>query len=96
MITEIFTEGYKEIQKNGKPMNSCKYVNGKRHGYMKTYNTNGSISMQGIFKNGVKDSIWHYYDDSGKLEIQLMHKRGVVKNQDELDEYIDEKNQNRK
>ena len=69
-------------------MNSCKYVDGKRNGFMRTYNTNGSVAMQGMYKIGVKDSIWDYYDDSGKLEIKVMYKRGVVQNQDELDKYL--------
>jgi antitoxin component YwqK of YwqJK toxin-antitoxin module len=77
-------------------MNACKYLDDKRHGFMRTYNTNGSVSMQGMFKNGVKDSIWNYYDDSGELEIQLMYKRGIVKNQDELDKHVEQKNQFRK
>ena len=63
-------------------------MDGKRNGFMRTYNQNGSVSMQGLYKIGVKDSIWNYYDDSGKLEIKVLYKKGVVQNQDELEKYL--------
>ena len=45
---------------------------------MRMFNTNGSVAMQGMYSMGVKDSIWYYNNNSGKLEIKVMKKLMVI------------------
>lgn len=39
-----------------------------KHGNYKKTNYNNTIRINGYYKNGVKDSIWEFYDFNGKLE----------------------------
>ena len=42
------------------------YDKGLRHGPNMAYYENGKMRYSGFYKNDKKDSIWIYYDSSGK------------------------------
>lgn len=51
---------------NGIKWSECFYDKGKKHGATMVYYPNGKLQYSGWFKNDLKDSLWFFYDQSGK------------------------------
>lgn len=51
---------------NGVKWSECYYDKGKKHGETIVYFPNGNVHYKGWYKNDLKDSLWFYYDESGK------------------------------
>ena len=64
------------------------YIKDKLQGKAVYYNTNGDIDHEGLYKDNVKNGAWNFYDENGKLLIQQRYDNGILKNRDEVNEYI--------
>lgn len=51
---------------NGEKWSETFYDKGKRHGATNVYYQNGKLNYSGWYKNDLKDSLWLYYDNTGK------------------------------
>lgn len=51
---------------NGIKWSECFYDKGKKHGETIVYFPNGQVHQKGWYKNDLRDSLWFYYDESGK------------------------------
>jgi len=49
-------------------MDKSSFVDGLQSGWTIYYREDGSIQSEGNFKKGNRDSVWKYYDESGKLK----------------------------
>lgn len=45
--------------------------------YQKFYHTNGKLSAEGKFKNGVPDEYWKYYDQDGDIGLEGTYVKGL-------------------
>ncbi|MCC6370717.1 MAG: hypothetical protein IT236_06925, partial [Bacteroidia bacterium] len=48
------------------------YDKGLRHGPNITFYENGKTRYSGMYKNDFKDSVWSYYDSTGKMIEKLV------------------------
>lgn len=53
-----------------------------------SYNDNGSIEVEGFYKNGKKEGRWKFYNASGKLIQQIEYIENEATNQEELDKQL--------
>jgi antitoxin component YwqK of YwqJK toxin-antitoxin module len=51
---------------NGIKWSECFYDKGKKHGETIVYFPNGNVQYKGWYKNDLRDSLWIYYDQTGK------------------------------
>ncbi len=51
---------------NGIKWSECYYDKGKKHGETIVYFPDGKVHYKGWYKNDLKDSLWFYYDETGK------------------------------
>lgn len=60
----------------------CQQIQGKdgrylNHGkYVQKYR-NGKVAVAGFFKDGKKDGVWEFFDESGEKKIERFFKNGV-------------------
>lgn len=52
------------------------YFNGKKHGPVSLYQDNGTIMMDGFYKDNLKDSVHRIYDENGNLYITEKYNQG--------------------
>ncbi|HIA37252.1 MAG TPA: toxin-antitoxin system YwqK family antitoxin [Flavobacteriales bacterium] len=64
------------------------YQNDKLQGKAIFYYPNGNVDHEGFYKDNVKNDAWNYYDERGNLLIQQRFDMGILKNKDEVEEYI--------
>jgi len=51
---------------NGEKWSESFYDKGKRHGATNVYYSSGKLHYAGWYKNDLKDSLWLFYDETGK------------------------------
>jgi hypothetical protein len=56
----------------GIPWSEMHYDKGLRHGPNVTYFENGNKRFEGFYKNDKQDSVWKYYDSTGKLVKKVL------------------------
>lgn len=61
---------------NGNLWSEAEYNRDKMHGKSKVYYPNGLLFYSGFYKNNLKDSVWTYYDTSGKEVAREIYKNG--------------------
>jgi len=72
-------EGISEIYyENGNLQYLTEYKNDKINGVVKEYYENGKINYEGTAVDGLKDGIFHYYDELGNFVKTKKFKRGVL------------------
>lgn len=52
---------------NGLKWSECSYDKGNKHGQSIVYYPNGQIQYAGWYKDDVKDSLWVFYNEQGKV-----------------------------
>ncbi len=57
---------------NGLPWSEMHYDKGLRHGPNITYFTNGKKRFEGMYRNDKQDSIWVYYDSTGRMAERVL------------------------
>jgi len=57
---------------------------GQKNGVFKLYNKEGTIDEIGYYKNGLKDSVWTYYYDNGKKQLEAKFKASLGENLDNV------------
>ncbi len=51
---------------NGEMWSECFYDKGNKNGSSKVFYSTGNLQYQGWFKNDLRDSLWFFYDQTGK------------------------------
>ncbi|MBS4056892.1 MAG: toxin-antitoxin system YwqK family antitoxin [Bacteroidales bacterium] len=69
----VFTTYYHD---NGKVSSEGYLLDGKPNGFWKTYYPNGNLKSAGNRKNFELDSLWQFFDDSGKLSLEINYRAG--------------------
>ena len=59
---------------DGIPWSEQSYDKGKRQGANVVYYENSKIRYKGFFRNDKRDSVWMFYDSTGKLLQTMMFK----------------------
>jgi antitoxin component YwqK of YwqJK toxin-antitoxin module len=59
---------------NGELWSEMQYDKGLRDGPNKVMRPNGTVLYTGFYKNDKQDSIWDYFDESGKLAKKVEYK----------------------
>jgi hypothetical protein len=59
---------------NGEAWSEMHYDKGLRHGPNMTYYENGKLRYSGIFVKDKQDSVWTYYDSTGKMAAKVLYK----------------------
>jgi hypothetical protein len=59
---------------NGLMWSEMHYDKGLRHGPNSTYFENGKKRYDGQYKNDMQDSVWIYYDSTGKVAERVLFK----------------------
>lgn len=54
------------------------YDKGIRHGQNITYYITGQTRYSGLYKNDRQDSVWCYYDSTGKLAEKVLYKNDKI------------------
>ena len=49
------------------------YLNGVREGESTLYHPNGIIYSQGMYKNGVKDGRWQFFNNENNLDTTITY-----------------------
>ncbi len=65
-----FMEGYEF------PFSEVHYVNGKMNGESKTFNSDGTIAVEGDFTNDIQSGKWKWYNYAGMLENEVEYVDG--------------------
>jgi len=79
---------YRTYFQDGKIYLECNYSEGKRNGKFTTNYLNGNKELDGFYTDEIKDSIWNYYDETGKVLYTLKFDLGKLLNpevQDSID-----------
>jgi antitoxin component YwqK of YwqJK toxin-antitoxin module len=63
---------------NGIIWSECHYDKGLKHGPISTYFQNGQKRFEGFYKNDLQDSLWIYYDSTGKVLSKIIYKEDRV------------------
>lgn len=63
---------------NGVMWSEMHYDKGLRHGPNTTYFENGQVRYSGFYKDDVRDSIWCYFDSTGKLAQKVLFKNDKI------------------
>lgn len=66
------------------------FVGGKLQGPLKAYGYEGQKSVEGAYCNDLKEGVWRYYDETGKLIRERKYRAGVSESQQEDDLQEDE------
>jgi hypothetical protein len=61
---------------NGLPWSEQHYDKGIKSGANIVYYENAKVRYKGYYKNDVRDSVWSFYDSTGKLMKTLVYKEG--------------------
>lgn len=69
---------------NGLLWSEMHYDNGLRHGPNHTFYENGKPRYSGFYKNDRVDSVWTYYDSTGKVLNILTYRNNVLIHKNEL------------
>lgn len=69
---------------NGLLWSEMHYDNGLRHGPNNTFYENGKPRYSGFYKNDRVDSVWTYYDSTGKVQNILTYRNNVLVDKKEL------------
>ncbi len=70
---------YREFYKNGARKAVLNYEEGKPNGDAEFYYNSGVIKIKGLYKKGMKNGKWKYYDKNGNLLSSEKWKRGNKK-----------------
>lgn len=76
-FTGFFRQGKRHGQwlsfyPDGEIWSEMHYDKGLRHGPNVAYHENGEKRYEGVYMNDLQDSIWSYYDTSGKLARKVL------------------------
>ena len=63
---------------NGLMWSELHFDKGLRHGPNMTYFESGTKRYTGFYKNDKQDSIWSYYDSTGKLAEKVVFKNDII------------------
>ncbi len=77
----IWTRNY---YSNGETQFYCYMRNGKREGTYTHYFQDKSIEMQGMYKKGLREGSWKFYDLERREFFYVNYSKGVAENQEEL------------
>ncbi len=69
---------WRSFYENGELWSECYYHEGFKNGSYKINTTQGITKIKGWHKNNLKDSLWFFYDDSGKLLQKTAFKNDAV------------------
>lgn len=58
---------------NGQLKEKMVYKSGKLHGDFVSYNFLGDMTSKGSYDNGIKNGVWTYWHDNGKLKARHVH-----------------------
>lgn len=70
---------------NGQLKFETVFVAGQLQGPLRAYSYEGKKSVEGEYRNNVKEGVWRYYDGEGKLMRERLYKEGVSERQQEDD-----------
>ena len=63
---------------NGLKWSELHFDKGLREGPNMTYFESGKLRYDGFYKNDLKDSVWNYYDSTGKLASRYLFKNDKI------------------
>ena len=63
---------------NGLMWSEMHFDNGLRHGPNNTFYENGIARYSGFYKNDLVDSVWTYYDSTGKIVEILNYRNNLI------------------
>jgi antitoxin component YwqK of YwqJK toxin-antitoxin module len=63
---------------NGLPWSELHYDKGIRHGPNVTYFVNGKKRFEGMYRNDKQDSVWIYYDTTGRVAERVLFKNSRI------------------
>lgn len=66
-VNDVPTGVFTYYHKNGKIKSECDFISGTSKVKATLYHENGQKSGEGIFVDQIKDSVWNYYGQDGKL-----------------------------
>ena len=70
---------WKFYYENGNVKKKVNYRYGKLRGYFRSYYNNGQLESEGNFIDiEVKDGLWTFYDEDGKLQEQHLYKDKIL------------------
>ncbi len=58
---------------DGRIKSRTTFKDGKTDGKIEVYRKNGTLFYEGYYKQGLKEGIWHIYNDSGKLGAEVKY-----------------------
>jgi antitoxin component YwqK of YwqJK toxin-antitoxin module len=78
---------WNQFYENGTPRLKGNYQLNLRTGpYLVLYPT-GQTQITGQFKRDKMEGKWVYYDENGKIELEIEYLNGIAQNQDKIDEH---------
>jgi len=63
---------------NGQAQFMQQYLNGVKHGEYKDWYKNGQLRTMGYFNMGMRDRTWQWYNEKGKLTLQVRYDKQVA------------------
>lgn len=69
----------------GTPWSEMHYDKGLRHGPNITYFENGKRRYEGLYVMDRRDSVWNYFDTTGKAVKRVYYKRDAILRQEDID-----------
>ena len=78
---------WNQFYENGAPrLKGNYYLNLRTGPYMVLY-PKGKTQVLGQFKRDRMDGKWEYYDEDGKVELEIEYVNGIAQNEDKIEEY---------
>jgi antitoxin component YwqK of YwqJK toxin-antitoxin module len=78
---------WSQFYENGSPRLKGNYQINLRTGEFLVLYPSGQTQTKGQFRRDKMEGKWDYYNEDGKLELEIEYQNGIALNQDKIDEY---------